>query len=167
MIFVLRLLHIFSGAFWFGTMIFNATLLMPALGAAGPAAGIVMGELMKRKMHLAMMGSAIVNVLSGAAIMYVVSDGNMGAWMQLNSSRTFAAGGAIAILAFIIGLVTNAPASKRLGVVTAGVAKRGGPPTPEEAAEIGRLKGRLQTGTIVLALLLSLAVAAMAVARYM
>jgi len=166
MIFVLRLLHIFSGAFWFGTMLFNAQFLMPALGAAGPAHGIVMGELMKRKMHIAMMGAAIVNVLSGAAMMFVVAGGDMGAWMQLRSSRVFAMGGVFAILAFIVGLVTNAPAAKRLGAITAGAAKRGGPPTPEEGAEIGKLQQRLKTGTMIVLLLLILAVAAMSVARY-
>ena len=42
MIQILRLLHILSGAFWYGTVIFAARFLMPALRAAGPgAAGAV------------------------------------------------------------------------------------------------------------------------------
>lgn len=166
MIHVLRLLHIFSGAFWFGTMIFNARFLMPALGAVGPAAGPVMAELIQRKMPVAMMGAAIVNVVSGVWMIYVVSGGDVGAWMHLSSSRTFAAGGVFAILAFVIGMITNAPAAKRLGAIAAGAVKRGGPPTPDEAAEIGRLQGRIKSGTLIVTIFLVVAVAAMAVARY-
>jgi hypothetical protein len=167
MIHVLRLLHILSGAFWYGAVIFSARFMMPALGAAGPAAGPVMGELIKRKMPEAMMGAAIINVLAGLGMIYVVSGGNVGAWMQLNSSKTFMAGATFAITALVIGMVINAPAAKRLGGVMAGVAKRGGPPSPEEAAEVGRLQARINMGMLLLTIFLTLAVAAMAVARYM
>ena len=37
MIYALRLLHILSGAFWFGALIFSVRLLMPSLQALGPA----------------------------------------------------------------------------------------------------------------------------------
>ena len=90
----------------------------------------------------------------------------MGAWMQLNSSRTYATGGLFAILGLVIGMIMNPPAAKRLGVISAAIGKRGGPPSPEEAAEIARLQARLKTGTLFAGLFLSLAVAAMAVARY-
>ena len=45
MIFVARLAHILAGAFWFGTFVFVARFLMPAIKAAGPAAGPVMAQL--------------------------------------------------------------------------------------------------------------------------
>jgi hypothetical protein len=167
MIHVLRLLHILSGAFWYGAVIFTGRFMMPALGAVGPAAGPFMGELVRRKMPQAMMGAAIINVLAGIGMIYVVSGGNVGAWMQLNSSKTFMTGGSLAIIGFVIGMVMNAPAGKRLGEIMAGAAKRGGPPTPEEAAEVGRLQARIHTGTLLLSIFLTLAVAAMAVARYM
>jgi uncharacterized membrane protein len=166
MIHVLRLLHIFSGAFWFGGTIFSVRFMMPALGAIGPAAGPAMAELMKRKLSQVMMGAAIVNVVSGIAMIYVVSGGEVGTWMQLNSSRTFMTGGTLAILALVVGMIMNPPAAKRLGAIAAAVGKRGGPPSGEEMAEMGRLQKRLQTGSVIVSVLLSLAVAAMAVARY-
>ena len=166
MILVLRLLHILSGAFWYGAVIFTARFLMPSLKAAGPAAGPVMAQLNQRRLSQALMGAAIVNVVSGGALMWVLSGGHMGAWMQLTSSKTFATGGTLAILALIIGMVMNPPAVKRMAAIAAGAAKRGGPPTPEEAEELDRLQARMRTGTIIVATLLTLAVAAMAVARY-
>jgi uncharacterized membrane protein len=165
-ILVLRLLHILSGAFWYGATMFAARFLMPSLKAVGPAAGPVMAQLNQRKLSQAMMGAAIVNVLSGVGLMFVVSGGDMGAWMQLNSSKVFATGGTLAILALIVGMVMNPPAAKRMGQIAAAAAKRGGPPTPEEAVELGALEARLRTGSAIVATLLTLAVAAMAVARY-
>ena len=166
MIYLLRLLHILAGAFWFGSVMFTARFLMPSLKAVGPGAGPVMAQLNQRKLSQALMGAAIVTVLSGIGMMYVVSGGSMSGWMQLNSSRTFATGGALAILALIIGMVMNPPAVKRMGAIAAAAAKRGGPPTPEEAAELEKLQARLRTGTVIVAVLLLFAVAAMAVARY-
>ena len=166
MIQVLRLLHILSGAFWYGAVMFSARFLMPSLRAAGPAAGPVMAQLNQRKMSVALMGAAIVNVVSGVWLMYLVSGGALGLWMRSGMGRAFAIGGSLAILAMIIGMIMAPPAVKRLGEIAAAAAKRGGPPTPEEAAQIERLQGRLRTSTIITATLLTLAVSAMAVARY-
>ena len=166
MIFVLRLLHILSGAFWYGSVIFLARFLAPSLGAAGPAAGPVMAQLNQRKMSLALMGAAFVNVGSGIWLIFIVSGGAPGPWMQSGMGRTLGLGGALAILAMIIGMVMNPPAINRLGAIAAAAAKRGGPPTAEEAAEVARLQKRVRTGSAIVAILLTLAVSAMAVARY-
>ena len=166
MIYVLRLLHILSGAFWYGTVIFGARFLMPSLRGAGPAAGPVMAQLNQRKMPIAMMGAGIVNIGSGIWLMYLASGGDVGSWMRSGMGQTFAIGGALGILAMVIGMIMSPPAAKRLGEIGAAVAKRGGPPLPEEAAETARLQNRLGLSTIITATLLTLAVAAMAVARY-
>lgn len=166
MIIVLRFIHIISGAFWFGATMFTARFLMPSLKAAGPAAGPVMAQLNQRKLSQAMMGAAILNVVSGVWMMFELSGGNMGAWMHLPSSQVFSAGGTLAILALIIGMIMNPPAVKRMSAIAAAVQARGGPPTPEEAAQLEALQGRLRTGTIIVATLLFAAVTAMAVARY-
>jgi len=60
----------------------------------------------------------------------------------------------------------NMPAARRMGAIGQGVAKRGGPPTAEESAELQRIQKRLATGTVVVTVLIGLATAAMAVARY-
>ena len=166
MLVALRLLHILSGAFWFGVVIFTARFLMPSVTAAGPAGGAVMAQLMKRGLSQVIMAAAIVNVLAGVWLMYLVSGGDFGTWMKTNMGRTLSLGATFAILAFVAGMVMNAPAGTRLGVIGTAIARRGGPPTPEEAAEMGRLQGRIRSGTVIVAALLTLAVAAMAVGRY-
>jgi len=166
MFLVLRLLHILTGAFWYGAVIFSARFLMPSLQAAGPAAGPIMAQLNQRRLSQSIMAAAIINVISGLSMMFVLSSGDMGTWMRMNSSRAFATGGTFAILALILGAVMYPPAVNRLGAIAAAAAKRGGPPTPEEATEIGALQARLRVGNLLVAVLLTLALAAMAVARY-
>jgi hypothetical protein len=58
-----------------------------------------------------------------------------------------------------------APVGKRLGVLAAAVQAEGGP-TADEAAEMQRLQPRLASASTWVAILLLLATAAMAVARY-
>jgi len=166
MILALRLLHILSGAFWFGALMFSVRFLMPSLRAVGPAAGPIMGQLNQRGMTAAFMGSAFVNLGSGIWLIYLVSGGAPGVWMKSGMGRTIGAGAACAILAMIIGMIVNPPAVKRMGEIAAAAGKRGGPPSPEEAAEIQRLQKRMSSANMFVAILLILALSAMAVARY-
>jgi len=166
MLHALRLLHILSGAFWFGALMFSVRLLMPSLRAVGPAAGPVMAQLNQRGMTIAFMGAAIVNLVSGIWLMYLVSGGAVGEWMKTGMGRTIGAGAVCSILAMIVGMIVNPPAVKRMGEIAAAAGKRGGPPSPEEAAEILRLQKRMASANLFVAILLTLAISAMAVARY-
>ena len=166
MIYVLRLLHIISGAFWYGSLLFMARFLAPSLRAAGPAGGAIMAQLNQRRTPMAMLGAGFVNVASGIWLILLTTGGKVGPWMHYGMGRTLAFGGAMAIIGLIVGVIVAPPAAKRLGEIGAAVAKRGGPPSPDEAAEIARLQGRIASSTAIGAVLLTLAVAAMAVARY-
>ena len=166
MIHALRILHIVSGAFWFGALMFSVRFLMPSLRAIGPAAGPVMGQLTQRGMTAAFMGAAFVNLGSGIWLMFLVSGGSVGEWMKTGMGRTIGAGAACAILAMIVGMIVNPPAVKRMGQIAAAAGKRGGPPSPEEAAEIQRLQKRMASANVFVAIMLTLALSAMAVARY-
>lgn len=167
MIQVLRLLHILAGAFWYGTVIFTVRFLMPSLRAVGPAAGPVMAQLNQRKLSLALMGAALINLTSGIWLIFLVSGGAPGIWMRSPMGRMFGIGGGFAILAAILGAIVNPPAVKRLGEIAASAAKRGGPPSPDEVAETGRLQRRMGVANLFVAALLTLALSAMALARHM
>ena len=166
MIYILRVVHILSGIFWVGAVLFATLVLMPALRAAGPAGGAVMGQLAQRRMPVVMMVSAFLSIGSGIWLMMIVSAGNMGLWMQSGTGRTLGWGGALAILAVILGMAINAPAASRMAAITRAAAQRGGAPTADETAEIARLQRRLGLASQLVTVLLSLAAVAMAVARY-
>jgi len=112
------------------------------------------------------MGAAIVNLISGIWLMFIASGGAPGEWMRTGMGRTIGAGAACAILALIVGMTVNPPAVKRMGQIGAAAAQRGGPPSPEETAEIQRLQKRMASANVFVAILLTLALSAMAVARY-
>lgn len=166
MIYLLRILHILTGAFWYGAVVFNARFLIPSVRAAGPAGGAIMAQLNQRRMSVAMMAAAIVNVATGIWLMIVVPGGATGAWMRSGMGRTIGIGAAFAILALIVGMILAPPAVRRLGMIAAAAAKRGGPAPAEEAAEVVRLQKRLDAASTIVMTLLTLALAAMAVARY-
>ena len=165
MIYVLRLLHILSGAFWFGAFIFNVRFLMPSLRAVGPGAGPVITQLNQRGLTAAFMGAAIVNIGSGIWLMFITSGGAPGEWMKTGMGRMIGVGAVCAILAMIVGMIVNPPAVRRMGQLAAAAAKRGGPPTPEEGTEMQRLQQRMASGNIFVAILRRWR-SAMALARY-
>src|SRR5262245_24966363 len=142
MMLVLRFLHIISGVFWVGGSLFAARFLLPSLNAAGPAAGPVLAELGKRRIPIAMMGAALVNVTSGIWMMMIVSGGAPGVWMLSPMGRTIGLGSALAILVVILGIAFGLPTNARIARISAAAKQRGSPPTNQEAGELQRLQAR-------------------------
>lgn len=167
MIYVLRLVHILSGVFWVGSVMFTALLLTPTLRAVGPGAGPIMNQLVKvRKLPMVMMMSALLTMAAGIWLLMIDSALQPGVWMKSGTGMTFGAGAVFAILAFAVGMAVNLPTSKRIAAIGSTAAARGGPPTPEEQGELQRLQGRLATASLIVTVLLVLATGAMAIARY-
>jgi len=164
---ILRLIHILAGVFWVGSVLFMAGFLIPALRAAGPAAGPIMEQIAQvRKLPLYMMAGAILTILSGLGLYWNDSNGFQSDWMRSGTGATFGIGAVLAIVAVMVGKAVNSPAGPRMGALAAAVRARGGPPTPAEAAEMERLQARLGSSSKLVALLVVLATATMAVARY-
>ena len=164
---LLRLFHIGSGVFWVGGVLLFARFLFPAAKALGPAAGPVMDHLNRvLKLPTALLGAGVVNILSGLLLYWRDSGGFRGPWMSTGTGMTFGTGGLLAIAALVVGLLVNRPTAEQLGALGGAIHAKGGPPTPEQAAEMQRLQTRLGTALRVVATLLALATAAMALARY-
>jgi len=163
----LRLVHIVLGVFWVGAVALIAFLLFPAVRESGPAGGAVMQRLMARGLNLWLMAAAILTVLSGLALYWHDSAGfSSTEWLGSGPGRTFGLGAVFAIIGVGVGMGVNSRAAKQLGALTAGIQAAGRPPSPNETATIQRLQDRLAKGGVVTAVLLLLAAAAMAVARY-
>jgi len=126
-----------------------------------------MNQLVKvRKLPMVMMTSALLTMAAGIWLLMIDSAGQPGVWMKSGTGKTFGAGAVFAILAFALGIAVNMPTSKRIAALGSAAAARGGPPNPEEQAELQRLQGRLSTASQIVTLLLVLATAAMAIAQY-
>jgi hypothetical protein len=162
-----RFVHVVAGVGWAGAVVFIAWLLLPAIRATGPTGGVIMQQLTRvQRLPVYLMVLAILTVLSGLSLFWLDVSAFGKAWMHTGPGRTFSAGGALAILTAIFGMVVNTPAAKKMGALLGSIEAAGTPPSQEQAAEIGRLQHRLYRATQITAVLLVLAVTCMGVARY-
>jgi uncharacterized membrane protein len=162
-----RLIHVVCGVAWAGALVFISVILLPAIGGAGPAGGPVMDQIIRvRRMPIMLMSLAILTVLSGISLFYLDVHAFGEAWVHTGPGRTFSLGAALAIVGMIFGMAVNTPAARKLGVLGASIKASGTPPSPEQAAQIGRLQNRLVVAGKVVVVLIVLAVACMGVARY-
>ena len=157
---VLRFAHVFFGALWVGMMAFQMFFLGPALAEAGPDAGKVMAGLMKRRIPVIMPLVALIALVSGMWLFQRLSGGNMKALMATPMGQGFAWGGALALLAFLIGVVVMRPMMmKSMKLMQSG--------DPAHRPEIQRLQARASTlGKLVSYMLLG-TLGLMAIARYL
>ena len=162
-----RFVHVVCGVAWAGAIIFVALILLPAIRATGPTGGALMQQLVRvQRLPVYLMVLAILTILSGLSLFWLDYSAFGTAWMHTGPGRTFSAGGALAILAAIFGMAVNTPAAKKMGVLVGSIQAAGKAPSPEQAAEMGRLQNRLYRATQVVAVIILLAVICMGVARY-
>jgi hypothetical protein len=164
---ILRLVHIGAGVFWVGAAFVFFLFIQPSAREVGPEGQKFIGHLTtRRKLPGIILGSAILTVLAGILLYVEVSDGLNVDWITSGPGIGFTIGGLAALITVILGLAVTKPAADRMGALGQEVAASGGPPSPDQAAELQRLQARLmQIGRISMALLI-IAVVTMATARY-
>ncbi|HEY3248861.1 MAG TPA: hypothetical protein VGK88_11280 [bacterium] len=164
---VLRIFHIGSGVFWAGATIFIVSFLLPTVQAAGPEGGRFMQRLAQGPYTRAVLVVAAVNILSGLLLYWRDSAGLRSEWIGSAFGLTLTLGALAAIIGYVWGFLVNKPTADRLGEVGKAVVAAGGPPSPEQAAEMKRLQAKLTNGARLVAYLLGFTVLAMAAARYL
>ena len=166
MLITLRLLHIVLGVLWVGMVFLTTIFLIPSLYEAGPAAGAVMQALQRRRVMTVVPIIGLVTLLSGLALYWLVSDGFDPAYMRSTIGRTLGIGAAFAIAGFVVGIAVLRPATMKAGALAASLATANESDRPAISAEMMRLRSRAITSGRIVTLLLVLAVAMMAIARY-
>ncbi len=161
-----RLLHVLLGTFWAGTLIFNALFLVPAIRDAGPDGAKVVAGLMRRRFLDVMPLVAVLTILSGLWLYWHVSGGFQPAYMGSSIGMTYGAGALASIAAFLIGVGVMRPAMLRAAALTQAAAQAAPAEREAQLAAAQALRLRGVTAGRVVAALLVLAVAAMAVGRY-
>ena len=162
---ILRLIHILGGVFWVGAALFSAFFLGPALAKMGPAAGQVMAGMQQRKLFVWLPAVALLTILSGLRLMMIVSGGDPH-WFQHRVGHAYAVAGACAILAFLLGMLVGRPAMVKAAKLGQSAASD---PTSKQliAAEVAKLQKRSGMSSMAATILLLLAAAGMAIARYL
>jgi uncharacterized membrane protein len=164
---VLRVVHVLSGIFWVGSAVFSTVFLVPALSKLGPTAGQVFGELQKRKLMTTMFAASLLAILSGLRLLWITSGGMSSAYMSTPVGRGFTWSGGIALVAFVIGMLFSRPSGMRMGRIGAQLATATAEERPALMEELQRLRRRNTTSSLTVTVLLVLAAAGMAVARYL
>jgi uncharacterized membrane protein len=167
-ILVLRLIHVLGGVFWVGSGLFTSLFLAPAMTEAGPAAGTIMASMQRRKMFVVIPVVALLTIFSGLRLMWLTSAGFAGAYFHTGTGATFATAGALAIIAFVLGMTLVRPTMGRLAALGATMRNTQDPQKQAElASEMKRIQARAGTVQAVVTFMIVLAASGMAVARYM
>lgn len=157
MLLVMRVLHIAMGVFWAGTMMFNAAFLMPAFRDAGPDGAKVAAALARRRFLDIMPWIAALTIVSGIWLYWFDSVGFRPPFMRSRMGISLGVGALAAVIAFILGVAVMRPAMNK-------AMRLGQDPAQQAAAQALRVRAGI-LGRVIAALL-GIAVAGMAVARY-
>lgn len=165
---VLRILHILAGVFWVGAAFTTILFIQSTAREVGPAAGPFISHLAGKK-HLVdwVLRAAGLTILAGLLLYWRVSGGLDGGWIASAQGLSLTIGALSGMTAFTLGLTIVRPTIMASLAIGREVAESGGPPTPEQGARIQALQARSKAVGNVIVPLLVVAVAGMAVARYL
>jgi uncharacterized membrane protein len=153
-----RYVHIFSAIFWVGTTLFMVAFLEPTIKALGPEGGKFMQKLTGGTRFSLVMGLAgWLTVLSGL-LMYSPVTGSFNPGIMFESRLVLTLGAVAGFAAGIVGTAMQGRSSGRLLALGKEIAAQGGPPSPEQAAEMGALQATIRRGSRLTAVLMVLAV---------
>lgn len=166
MFLTLRIIHIVTGVFWAGTVFFMVSFLLPAMGAAGPAAGAVQGEFAKRGLFQKLPAIGLLAILSGFWMYFLRMQGSS-SFAPTNEAKVLGLGGVAALVALIFGFVFVRPRQNRVMAIAAQLpSMAAGAEKDALMAEMGQLRAKVGMSARIVATLLGVTVISMAIARY-
>ncbi len=164
---VLRLIHIGAGAFWVGAVFTFFLFVQPAAVAIGPEATKFTYQLLHhRRLPAVILAAAVVTVLAGIWLLVITSNGLNPDLLFDESRLGYTVGGVAAILTLAIGGLYVLPRTRVVERTIGELLAEGRPPTPDEQQTLARVGGESRRAGWLVIIGLSVAVAAMATARY-
>jgi uncharacterized membrane protein len=167
LVIVLRLVHVVAGAIWVGMATFATYYLQPAIQETGPDGGKVMAAIQRRGVMTVMPILAVATLVSGLWLYMRAAGGQHAAFARSGPGLAFGIGGLAAIVAWLMGMFVMRPAMMKAVTLAQSLGPSASPQDRERVgAEAQRLRARASVAGKAVTHLLFLAVAAMAVARY-
>ena len=166
-ILALRLVHIVSGAFWFGAALTMFLFLQPTAQATAPAGQTFMLHLLRnRRLSEVVLAAAVLTVGAGSLLFWRDSNGLQLAWMSRPPGLGFTVGAAAAWLALLLFAFVGYPTGRRIVAIGSLLEAERRPPGDEEQRVLAQSQRTLQRIGVTVLLLLTVAIASMATARY-
>lgn len=163
----LRLVHIVSGVAWVGGAALFFFYIEPTVTSLGPDGEKVIDELVgRRKVPIYFAVASTLTVLGGAILYWRDSGGLQLSWITSSSGFVFTIGAIAALIAWLGGNLLIPKTIGELSGVGAEIKAAGGPPSPELMGRMHAVQEKLRRIGLIDLVLLTLAVAAMATARY-
>ena len=164
-----RFLHIVAGAVWVGSAFLFVGFIGPSAAEVGPSAGpLLTAAVKKRKVAKVITGAGVVTVIAGWTMWtrYAIDATSVGDWVTSSFGFALTLGGLVATSTLFVGYLGVGRNVERMVDLGGEIAAGGGPPTPEQDAEMQRLGGALERHGKADLLLLLVAITLMATARY-
>jgi uncharacterized membrane protein len=164
---ILRVLHVLLAAVWLGMTCFVALFLFPAVGETGPAAGPVMGALMRRKVPAVQASLGGIVVLTGLYLYWRFTGGFDPALSATRAAMVFGTGGILGIAALIVGGSVVSRNGKKMASIGARLASMAdGAERSAAVAEMTAARHRALIASRIVLVLQAIALATMAVGHY-
>ncbi len=164
---ILRLIHIFAGIFWVGTIWYFALFFLPRVKTFGQDTGRIMQTITAPPFATYMAVLAVLVPLSGIVMYWRDSAGFSAAWIGTAPGIALTIAGILGIAAALIGLFESRPATQRMAQLGREIAASSKPPTPAVMQEMQALSAKLERSLYRMAYLFLLAVIGMATFRYL
>jgi uncharacterized membrane protein len=162
----LRIAHIGGGIIWVGSAILLMTILLPAVRSS-EAAGQKFMENFGPRFGKMMGIVTTVTVISGA-LLYARFFASGVEWIWTTGAGIgFTIGAIAALISFFLGTLYFGRAQEKIRAYGMAMASAGGPPQPNQIAEMNRMQSTLMKTYQFDIALLVIAMLAMATARYL
>jgi hypothetical protein len=164
----LRLIHIIAGMLWVGGAVLSFFFIESTAAELGPDGEKFMDRIInRRRLPIYFVVLSGLTVLAGLILYWIDSDGLRGEWIGSPFGLALTVGGVAGLLAFIGGNLLIKPNIDRLVEIGSAIKAGGGPPSEAQLQELGAAQRRLRTIGAIDTVLLLVAAAAMASARFL
>lgn len=163
----LRLVHVIAGLLWAGAAVAYIFMFSPSVQALGAAGGQFMQHLVERRRYpVYMQVTSSLTILAGAILLWNSSGGFNMTWLTSGPGLGFTIGSVAAAIAYIAGTFMLGPRAARMGALGKAIAAAGGPPSPDQMAEMRKLEREMATYEKLDFVFLVISLVTMATARY-
>ncbi len=161
---ILRLIHLFSAVIWMGGSFVMVGFVGPAARAVGQDAQKFMQQLTVRsRFSVVMTILAVLTVLSGLSMYWLLFHGIV---VSTGAGLALTVGGGAGIYALGAGYFSQGRSIARMKVISMEIAKSGGAPKPEQAAEMQALQEKMRRGGLEMVTAMVVALIGMTLSEY-
>jgi len=164
---VLRFVHVVASVCWAGGGFVTFLFIEPTAKDLKPAGMQFLQHMAgKRRFNMFMVINSTLTVLSGALLLLHATSGNLAAYMSTGPGLGFALGSLAGIVVYFVGMFGIGMPTGKLSQIGEAIQIAGGPPTPEQLAEMQKLDKTISFYSKVDFSLVAVSLILMATARY-